>query len=186
MFKIADIVSYFRYLCEQHPLLLHSDAVGQRVYEVRGLEEAFASIRTTAKPKDYLVRFLMPTMVLNAGADADHTRKDYQVGLLVLYYHSGREEGGNEVVEAVNASEQVADQMIARLLSDSRDGYAPFQYLNSTPQALDLSGEVVLRVLDGAYSGVLYLFSLKTTRNVRPECQPASWVDGGAGTPWPP
>lgn len=184
MFYLADIVQYFKYLCEQHPLLLHADTPGQRVYEVRGLEDAFASIRNTAKQKDYLVRLLMPTMGLSNGADADHSRKGYQVGLLVLRYNSSREAPDSEVVAAANASEKIADQMISRLLSDSREGYPPFQHLNSTPESLDLSGEVVLRALDGSYSGVMYIFSLRTTRNVRSECQPTSWADGGA-TPWP-
>jgi hypothetical protein len=32
---------------------------------------------------------------------------------------------------------------------------------------------------------VLYMFNLKTTRNVQPTCQPASWADEGSLTPWP-
>ena len=35
---IDEVISYFRYLCIQHPLLLHGDIVGSRVFEVRDLD----------------------------------------------------------------------------------------------------------------------------------------------------
>lgn len=185
MFSIQDICQYFRYLCEQHTLLQHSETSGQRVYEVRSLESAWTAVRTAGKQKDYLVRLLLPSITLTPGSSGDQPFKVYQVGLLVLRYHSQREDNEAEVIAAIDAAESVADQLVARVMSDSRDGYTPFANLNGSPLGLDLSGEVVQRTLDGSYSGVLYMFNLKTTRNVCPDCQPASWADGGANTPWP-
>ena len=61
---LDDIISYFKYLCTQHVLLLHSDNVGSRVFEVRDLDAAFGALRTGVKEKDFLVRFILPTISL--------------------------------------------------------------------------------------------------------------------------
>jgi hypothetical protein len=178
---LADIVAYFKYLCTQHPLLLHTDATGDRIFEVRDLEDAFGSLRSTARAKSYVVRFVFPTMGLTR--DHDGARKSYELGLLILKWHGKKESEDADVVAAMSAAETVADDIIERIVTDSRQGYGLFEYGIDNPDNLNLQGEFIQRSLDGSYSGVLYMFRFDTPRKLSSlsatDCAAVEWLDGG-------
>lgn len=180
MVTIDTIADYFKYLCTQHPALQHSDAAGQQVFEVLPLEESFSALRSAIKPKDYLVRLLLPTFAYTN--DGNNALKKYEVGLMVVKYHGARTD--TDILAVLAAAETVADNLIARYLHDSRNGYAAFQYLNNTPRDIDAQGEVLHKVIDGAYSGVQIIFSLTVTRKTALSCQTIVWPDNGT-TPYP-
>jgi hypothetical protein len=183
MFHLDDIVSYFKYLCEQHPLLLHADTAGARVFEVRDLDNAFGALRTGVKEKDFLVRLVLPTVEYRT--EANNARKHYQLGLLVAKYHGRREVTDTDTIDAIAAAERVADDMLERVVSDSRNGYPLFR--SSVDQVSDLKPtlEFVPALFDGSYSGVLLLFEFAPARKIiSTECNPVAWVDEGL-TPIP-
>lgn len=172
---LEDIVSYYRNLCAQHPDLQHGEDSGERVFEVRVYEEAFAAIRTEGKEKDYQVRLIIPSLSLveNSG-DA---RKLYQFGLLVLKYHSRREQDRFSAVAAMSAAERVADSIVARMIRDSRAGEGPFQNLIDNPDSIGQGGDFVQAEGDGSYVGILYFFTVPVDRYIDKGCNTA-FLDG--------
>ena len=174
---INDFEAYFRYLCEQHPLLLHSETSGQQVFEVRPVEEAFAAFRTGAKEKDYFVRMILPTIGLSNGGTT--VRKEYQFGLMVGKYYSRREDSKLSGITALGAAEKVADQIISRMVMDSQNDHPLLQNCCDRVDALNLTGDVFMFEGDGSYAAVLYMFDLSTPRMLDTACQTITWADGG-------
>lgn len=175
---IEEIIAYFKYLCEQHPLLLHTDTVGERVFEVRDLDNAFGALRTGAKEKNFLVRFVLPT--ITERRYDNNAWKVYQAGLLVLKYHGKRETVDNDIIEALDAAEQVSDDFIARIVSDSRNGYELFGSALDNVDNLHVQAEFLTFQLDGTYSGILAMFDLPVFRTLSSTlCDAVVWEDGG-------
>jgi hypothetical protein len=182
MAHLTDLVNYFRYLCTQHPLLLHTDAAGHRVFEVRDLEAAFSAIRTGIKEKDFAVRLLLPTVEYRS--EANNMRKQYQLGLLVAKYHGRRETTDADVIEAITDAERVAEDFLERIVSDSRNGYWLFAYSVDQVDNMKPTLEVLPALFDGSYSGVLLLFEMAPWRKIiSTACDPVAWVDGGLTPP---
>lgn len=178
MFYLNDVVAYFQYLCEQHPDLLHDEAVGERVFEVVAYEDAFSDFRTAAVEKAFFVRFVLPTMRMERqGANA---RKWYQAGLLVGRYYSRREDMKAEMVEAWGDAERVADDFVARMVADSANGYPLFNGSIDTIDRLGLTGDYWDVQGDGSWAAVLYMFDFGMFRCIDPAgAEYAEWVDGG-------
>ena len=181
---IKEVIDYFRYLSTQHPLLLHDDAAGSRVFEVRDLENTFGALRSGAKEKDFLVRFVLPTLTMKRYDN--NAWKVYQTGLLVLKHHGKREIEDADVIAAMKAAEQVADEFVERMVSDSRNGYALFGNALDNVDNLHLTGEFVTFQLDSTYSGVLIMFDLPVFRKMistdTADCDAVAWADGGLTT----
>jgi len=181
---IKEVIDYFRYLSTQHPLLLHDDAAGSRVFEVRDLENTFGALRSGAKEKDFLVRFVLPTLTMKRYDN--NAWKVYQTGLLVLKYHGKRDIEDADVITAMKAAEQVADEFVERMVSDSRNGYALFGNALDNVDNLHLTGEFVTFQLDSTYSGVLIMFDLPVFRKIistdTVDCDAVAWADGGLTT----
>lgn len=173
---LSNLVTYFRYLCEQHPQLLHAETSGQRVFEVRAYEEAFGDFRTAAAEKGYAVRLILPTFAYQG--DGNQAAKRYQVGLLVARYYSRREDSKTEVVAAMSDAETVGDAFLARIVADSRNGHPLFHYTADDAGALQVTGDFLDFQGDGAYAGVLYLFEFSTFRGLDAACG-VVWADGG-------
>lgn len=181
---IDNAIDYFRYLCEQHPDLLHDEAVGLRVFEVRDLEEAFGALRTGIKPKAFAVRLVLPSMSYRG--EGNNARKKYQFGLLVAKSHGKRDTLDADVIAAIAAAEKITDEILERMVSDSRNGYALFLYSIDQTDNLAATGEVVLNVFDGTYSGILTMFEFEVFRKMvstsSDGCDAVGWLDGGLTT----
>lgn len=178
---IEEVIAYFRYLSIQHPLLLHADTVGSRVFEVRDLDNAFGALRTGAKEKDFLVRFVLPTMTMRRYDN--NAWKVYQAGLLVLRHHGKREIEDADVIAAMSAAEQVADDFVSRMVSDSRNGYELFGGSVDNVDNLHVQAEFVTFQLDSTYSGVLVMFDLPVFRTLSSTlCDATAWLDDGLTT----
>lgn len=173
---ISDVVDYFKNLCVQHPDLQHGEAVGEVVFEVVAYEEAFGDFRTAAVEKEYFVRFILPTMGMTRSDN--NARKTYQAGLMVGKYYSTREDEKTVKVEAWSAAERVADDFIARMVYDSRQGNALFFNSIDEPGNLKLSGDFLDNAGDGSWVAVLYMFEFSTFRCLDPGGDDfAGWID---------
>ncbi len=159
---LTDVVDYYQNLCVQHPLLAHDEAAGKRVFEVVAYEEAFGDFRTAGKEKDFFVRFIMPTM--DWKNNGNNAFKHYQCGLMVGKYYSARENPKTAKVAAWSAAEAVADDFIARMVYDSRDGHALFNSTIDLIENANLSGDFIDAAGDGSYAAVMYLFDFGTFR----------------------
>lgn len=179
---IDDAIDYFRYLCEQHPDLLHDDESGGRVFDVRDLDSAFGALRTGMKEKAYAVRLVLPTMDYRHEV-GNNARKVYQFGLLVAKYHGRREALDGDVIAAISDSEKVVDEILERMVSDSRNGYELFRYSIDQIDNMKPTAEVMLNLFDGSYSGVFVMFEFAVWRKISStssvDCEAVGWIDGG-------
>lgn len=172
---LSDAVDYFKNLCVQHPDLLHSETSGQRVFEVKAYEEAFSDFRTAAQEKAYFVRFIMPTMRLEQSGN--NARKVYQAGLMVGKYFSTREDAKTAKVAAWSDAERVADEFVARMVTDSRAGNELFFSSIDSVGNLNLSGDFLDAQGDGSFAAVLYMFDFATFRCLDAALDGAGWLD---------
>lgn len=176
---LSDAVAYFQNLAEQHPDVLHSETSGQRAFEVTAYEEAFSDFRTAGQEKAFFVRLVLPTMRWEASHE--NARKVYQAGLMVGRYYSRREAAKSDLVEAWSEAERVADDFVARMVADSRNGHPLFFHSIDRPENLKLTGDFWDVQGDGSYAAVLYLFEFGNFRCVDPTgSEVAEWLDGGS------
>lgn len=174
---LEHIVSYFRYLCAQHPDLNHSEQAGQRVFEAKAHEEAFGDFRGGGQEKTYFVRFILPTMRYERSGD--NARKTYQCGLMVGCYYSRKEDESTALTSAQSSAERVADDFVARMVADSRAGYALFRGSVDNVDALNLQGDFWDAQGDGSYGAVMYLFDMAVFRCLDAQTTAAAWLDDG-------
>ena len=179
---LNNIAEYFQYLCEQHPLLAHSDTAGARVFEVKAYEQAFSDFRTAVKPKDYFVRMVLPTMTMRS--QQMQAVKNYQVGLVFGKFYSRREGTSADLLTAFTDAEKVADQFIARMVADSRNGHPLFFGSIDLVDNMKLQGDFWQAEGDGSYGAVMYLIDFSTFRGLDADCSDIVWNDGGS-TPYP-
>ena len=176
--RINDIVEYFKDLCVNHPLLAHDEAVGSRIFEVIAYEEAFGDFRTAATEKGYFVRLIMPTM--GWSKKDDNAWKEYQCGLLFGKSYSSRESAKTAKIQAWDAAERIADDFVARMVYDSRDGHSLFNSTIDQVANMELSGDYMDAAGDGAYAAVMIVFNFKTFRCFTPtgsDFVAAGWLD---------
>ena len=159
---ITDAVDYFENLCVQHPLLTHKEASGSRIFEVVNYDQAFGDFKTGATEKSYFVRFIMPTMTFSSSDN--NAKKRYQCGIMVGRYYSTRENDKATKLLAFNEAETVADDFVARMVADSRDGHTLFFNSIDKIENLNISGDFLDVQGDGSYAAVLYLFDFATFR----------------------
>lgn len=178
---LTDIVQYFEYLCTKHPALLHADASGARVFEVKPLEEAFGSFRSSAVEKQYFVRLALPTFTMSG--NAGNARKTYQIGLLVGKWYSRREEVADAAILAATAAEKVFDEIISRVMADSSEGLALFGGYADSIGDLNIQGDYYFHEGDGSYAGVFATMDISMPRSMALECQTIVWTDGGVTPP---
>jgi hypothetical protein len=159
---LGDIVDYFRGLCENHPDLQHTAAVGQRVFQAISVEEALSDFRTAGQEKTFFVRLVLPTMTMLA--NGNNSWKKYQCGLMVGRYYSTREDASAESIVAFSEAERIADDFMARIVYDSRSGHNLFTHTADSIDALEVTGEYMPASGDGSFSAVLYTFTFGTFR----------------------
>lgn len=173
---LGDIVDYFEGLSTNHPDLLHDEAAGSRVFEPIMYEEAFSDFRTAGIEKGFFVRLMLPTITFSKHQNNAH--KHYQCGLMVGKYYSLREDVKRGKVEAWADAERVADDFVARMVYDSRNGHELFNYSIDSISDLKLSGDYLDFQGDGSYAAVLYVFDFGTFRCLDPEGSGfANWLD---------
>lgn len=159
---IGDIVAYYSDLATNHPDLLHDEVAGNRVFEPVSYEEAFSDYKTAAQEKSFFLRFIMPTMSFK---DKDNNaRKEYQCGIMVGRYYSTREDVKSAKLQAFGEAERVADDIVARMIYDSRGGHALFSHSIDKIENLELTGDFVDVQGDGSYAAVMYIFNFNTFR----------------------
>jgi hypothetical protein len=174
----ADYVSYFKYLCEKHPDLLHAEQSGERVFEVISSEEAVGDFRAGAKGKSFIVRLILPGGT--AGGDESNAYVDLRGGFVIARYHSDRKDGKSAQLDALAESYRIGTEFLARMMSDSNAGVPLFGFSAGTLEAMSPGVQPRLLVGDALYSG--WIFTFRWSRSfVGCLGSPAApeWTDGG-------
>lgn len=162
--------TYRKYLLHQaknHPALLHTE--GSRVFQMIGVQEAIGDFRSNIQEKGFIMRGIWYTYGFNFSGNIE---KSMTGGFIVAKYHSHRAGGKDSFFEAMRDSEKVVDQIIAKMINDSRNGHPLFNYSLNDPTSFNIqakhnAGEV-------GYSGYLATFQFNSFWN---ECmdQQTAW-----------
>lgn len=175
MASINDVIAYFRHQCEAHPDLLHSETAGQRVFEVSKWEEAWGDFRTDIKEKNYAVRLVMPEFSLQ-NLDGCAAR-NYDVLFFVGKYAKPRTGDKADHYAALADCERIALDFVSKIVMDSRNNLALFNYTGETVEDLQVRGEFIHQFGDGSYVAVM--LSLSFANIIHIETAGVAWTDGG-------
>lgn len=168
---------YFKHQAVHHPDLQHDDASGQRVFEVIDVEEALADFRSISTPKGYLMRLINYTyqIGMNDGADA---QKYINGGFIIAKYHSHRRDGEDGFNTAMLQSEKIVDEIIEKMVADSRNGHPLFNRSLDTVNSINVQPKIYTG--DSGYSGWICTFNISNYwRNCITHADAPAWTDNG-------
>jgi hypothetical protein len=166
---------YFRHQAETHNLLLHQETEGQRVFEIIEIEDALGDFRSGVKRQDYIMRLINYTFVV--GQRSHQATKELQGGFIIAKWYNENEGGKAAYINALVAAEQVMNDMISKMIIDSRNGHPLFDNYFDSEQ--DINVQPVRNTGDGSYAGWMAIFR---TDQFFDNCftpDAARWSDGG-------
>ena len=169
--------AYFREVAEQHKQLAHVDAYGERCFEFMDIAEAFGSIRDGVRPQGFIFRLFRPyrRFVKREGG----TFRVLEGGFLIAKFGDVRQQGDGIVTLAMDESLLIVDQVVARMVGDSRNGHPLFEYGADKADALGFQALPATNVGDGTYHGFSCTFELSAPFEATGDCEPDAWLDGG-------
>lgn len=175
MMNAALYRAYLKHQAINHPELQHGDDEGERVFAMMQVEEALADLRTAAKEKDYIMRGFHYTYHVQ---DDGQGRKHIQGGFLVAKYYSATEGGSAAMLAALDDAETVLDEIVEKMVSDSRNGHPLFLHSLDSAQRIDVRP----RPLAGDnYAGWMCFFDFYNFFRVCVTHDDApAWLDGGS------
>lgn len=173
-------VAYLRHQAINHPALQHDDASGSRVFNMLNLEETFGDLRTGSKEKDFIMRGIWPTQQISDRYTEGEVRKYWEGGFIVAKYH--KDTTLPAIQNAIAGSEQIADEIIEKMIADSLNGHPLFYHSLDSNQNIQLS---TFALMAPNWSGVRVLFDFwNFWRNCVDHDTAPGWLDGGL-TPLP-
>lgn len=168
-------IDYFKYIATTHPELQHDDASGDRVFEVMDVEEAFGDFRSAAKEKGVMMRLLLPFGSLT-DEQSGNSRIIMQGGFLLAAYHSSRDQGTPEFLNAMSKSYRIAHEIAEKMVDDAQQGHPLFNFSIRSVQHLNWSVQSRVMTADGNYSGYFCLFNFEAPfRNCLAEHENEAW-----------
>lgn len=166
--------AYLKHQAVNHPALQHSDTEGQRVFAMIQVEEALADLRTAAKEKDYIMRGFHYTYNVQ---DDGQGRKYMQGGFMIAKAYSASEGGTDALLAALDAAETVVDEIIEKMVSDSRNGHPLFLYSLDSAQRIDVRPRPLI---SDNYAGWMCFFDFfNYFRVCLTDAEAPVWGDGG-------
>lgn len=174
----ADVYNaYFEHQAINHPDLLHDPASGQRVFSIISLEEALGDFRSGTKEKGPIMR-LIEYSYTTSDFGQHEVRKRIEGGFIIAHYHSARAGGSEDYLQAMVKSERICDEVIEKMIGDSKAGHPLFYYSFSSRQ--DVAVNPTRFIGDACYSGYMCLFSFSNYFRACPDGEDApAWLDGG-------
>jgi hypothetical protein len=178
---LTDYINYFRHQATTHPLLLHSDVLGQRVFEVVEFNAAWEAFRTSVKEKDFVMRLALPTGATDGEVDS---QLEMYGAFLIARFWAVRDADADECTRALAESLEIASQIVSKMMADSRAGHPMFEYGSNTAAALDARFTPRMWTGDANYAGYWVTFKIRNIWNTCADAAPL-WTDGGL-TPFVP
>lgn len=166
--------AYLQHQAENHPDLLHSDTDGQRVFAMMNIEEAVSDLRGAASEKGYMMRGFHYTYSVSDDGDG---RKFLQGGFMIAKSFSARSAGSSSFFTAMDDSERVLDEIIEKMVSDSRAGHPLFLHSLDSAQSINVRPRPYV---GDSYAGWFCTFDFFNYFRVciTDDAAPA-WADGG-------
>lgn len=154
--------NYFKHLCTIHPSLLHSEDVGQQVFQLASLEEALGNTRSVNVEKGFMFTLIQPTFRL-IDNEGDQVRQLLEGGFVMAKHYSLRQEGSVEYIDAIDECEAIVLDIVTKIVADSRAGHPLFYFSANNINDLKWTAQPVSNVGDGTYAGWLCLFEFNTS-----------------------
>ena len=168
---------YFKHQAENHPSLAHQDLTGERVFQMIGVEEALGDFRTGVKEKAFIMRLLNYNYSIGDAGEHE-TKKFLEGGFIIARHFSGRAVGTADYYEAMDDSEQVVDEVIEKMLADSRNGHPLWYHSLDSRQNIRVNPRAYTG--DASYAGWLVTFSWSNRfRDCITSDDAPAWIDGG-------
>lgn len=179
MKSIQLYYDYFEHQAINHVDLRHADVDGQRVFAIIDIDKALGDFRSGQQPQGYMMRLINYTY--SVGQRTHQMAKELQGGFIIAKNFDPRGLH-DEYLAAMVAAERVMDEVISKMVLDSRNGHPLFDNYFDAEQ--DVNVQPVLDTGDGTYCGWMCIF---TTQQFFSNCSnpdPDRWDDGGT-TPLP-
>lgn len=182
MARTSDYNSYFEYQATQHPELQHQPESGQQVFAIIPFTSAYGQYRTAIREKSFMMRLINYTFGMTDGDD--QSRKSMVGGFIISKWHGTAQDITTEVTAAMEDSEKVVEDIVAKMVRDSQEGHPLFDSGADEVGDLQLNAQPLFFTGDGTYSGWIVTFKLN---NYFDHCDSTRsgvvWPDGGT-TPY--
>lgn len=167
---------YFEHQYNSHPDMGGAAADVRGGFQVVSLEEALGEFRSDLARDQIIMRISNYSYTVNDNT-ADDAQKMCQAAILILQGHSSRSEDPADYYRAMERTEKVTDELIEKMIADSRNGHPLFNYSINTVANVNVSPRE--NYGDGKCGWLLVFRFNNHFRNcVQSEDAPA-WTDGG-------
>jgi uncharacterized short protein YbdD (DUF466 family) len=168
---------YFEHQAKTHPDLLHTATDGDKVFFRMEDTERKTSFVTGIRPDSYLFILLPAEYVVTDGNDR-LGQKRINGGFIMAHSYHPRNNSDTELRTARYRAEARTDEIIEKMIADSRAGHPLFNYSLDADQ--DIRVQVAQRTGDVTYTGYLVTFEFSPFFRICPTGLDApDWTDGG-------
>jgi hypothetical protein len=165
---------YFKWLCELHPSLAHTDAA--KSFEVISVDEAFCDLRTGAGVNPFMFRLIDYTWGLVEDGDYQQQRKEG--GFIVAKKVDKRNGVAAGRITVRNQCETIVNDFISHMVADSQNGHPLFGRSIDSIELLKLNVQPLLNTADGSYDGLIATFSWQFPNDYTLACHPVpAWQE---------
>lgn len=167
--------AYWLHQAENHPELQHTEE--SKVFEMISIEEAFGDFRMGAKEKSFILRPIFYTYRVGINTQDGQSLKQAQGGYIIAHYYDPRGGGSQAMLDALDKAERVNDQLMEKIIADSRAGHPLWN--RSLDSNQNFNSQPVLLTSGLCYVGYRTVFNF---HNAIPLCYPAEqaeWDDDG-------
>lgn len=159
-------IDYFKYLCELHPDMLHTDS--NRVFEVISIEEAFAQFTETEG--NSAIKFRLIDISWSIGKEGAFEFYEIQGGFRIDVFFDRRNGGKEAQITARTNAEKYATDFAIHMIADSQNGHPLFSGSLDDVTELNWNAQPLFNTGDGSYDGLICTFSWKKQLDLTLDC----------------
>lgn len=161
-------VNYFKWLCERHPSLLHTDA--QKVFELISVEQAYSDFRGKVSSTGFCFRLVDYSWGVGRTGGFEFQRK--QGAFIVGKKIDPRGDKVTNKIIARNQCETICVDFITHMVADSQNGHPLFTNNSDDVADLKINVQPLFSTGDGSYDGYIVSFEFAPAREFILSCHP--------------
>lgn len=168
-----NYVDYFRNIAATHPWIIHQATIGNKAFCI-SIEEALTSFRTNIREKGYFMRLIQYTYTIDDNK-SQNSLKHLMGGFIIAKHH--KKDDFDDMVDAIANSERIVDEIVERMVADSRNGHPLFYHNFDRPENVSVNP---WHYPVDSYSGWICTFEISNFfRNCITDPKAPAWTDGG-------
>lgn len=161
-------VNYFKWLCQLHPSLLHTDQ--QRVFELVSIEDAYADFSGRVSDTGFYFRLVDYSWGIGSQGAFEFQKK--QGAFIVGKRFSASKEIATERIFARNQCETIVVDFLSHMVADSRNGHPLLAFGSDEITSLNANVQPLFNTGDGSYDGMICTFDFYPAREFELNCHP--------------